>query len=125
MFFRAVQLPGADAAEITAMVELQLEKLSPLPVTHIVWSLLSDAQARRGRPDALQTVIVIIAARSYVEEFLGEIQAQGFLADRIESPGLDQLLSVKMNEDGVWIFPGRSGEPVLLAWHYGGAPSRI
>ena len=69
----------------------------------------------------LQTVIVIIAARSCVEELLGGIQAQGFLADRIEAPGLDQLLSVKMNEDGLWLYPGGRGEPALLAWHYGGA----
>ena len=120
VFFRAVQLPGADAAEITSMVELQLEKLSPLPVTHIVWSLYLMPKPA-GKPDVLQTVIVIIAARGYVEEFLGAIQEQGFLADRIESPGLDQLLSVKMNEDGLWIFPGGPGEPALMAWHYGGA----
>jgi hypothetical protein len=120
VFFRAVQLPAADAAETASMVELQLEKLSPLPVTHIVWSLHLMPKPP-GKPDALQTAIVIIAARSYVEEFLGGIQDQGFLADRIESPGLDQLLSVKMNEDGLWIFPGGTGEPVLLAWHYGGA----
>jgi hypothetical protein len=120
VFLRAVQLPGADAAEITSMVELQLEKLSPLPVTHIVWSLYLMPKAE-GKPEVLQTVIVIIAARSYVEEFLGGIEEQGFLADRIEAPGLDQLLSVKMNEDGLWIFPGGPGEPALLAWHYGGA----
>jgi len=120
VFFRAAQLPGADAAEISAMVELQLEKLSPLPVTHIVWSLYLMPKPA-GKQNVLQTVIVIIAARGYVEEFLGGIQEQGFLADRLESPGLDQLLSVKMNEDGLWIFPGGPGEPSLIAWHYGGA----
>jgi hypothetical protein len=119
VFFRAVQLPGADAAEIAAMVELQLEKLSPLPVTHIVWSLYLMPPVA-GKPDALRTVIVIIAARGYVEEFLGELEHQGFLADRIECPALDQLLSAKMNEDGLWFFPGGAGEPALIAWHYGG-----
>jgi hypothetical protein len=119
VFFRAVQLPGADAAEIAAMVELQLEKLSPLPVTHVVWSLYLMPKPA-GKADALQTVIVIIAERSYVEEFLGVIEGQGFLADRIEAPGLDQLLSVQMKEDGLWIFPGVPGEPSLIAWHYGG-----
>lgn len=120
VFFRAAQLPGADAAEISSMVELQLEKLSPLPVTHIVWSLYLMPKPA-GKADVLQTVIVIIAARSYVEEFLSGIEGQGFLADRLECPGLDQLLSVKMNEDGLWIFPGGPGEPALIAWHYGGA----
>jgi len=120
VFFRAAQLPGADTAEIASMVELQLEKLSPLPVTHIVWSFYLMPQSP-GKPDALRTVIVIIAARSYVEELLGELEGRGFLADRIECPGLDQLLSAKMNEDGLWFFPGAAEEPVLLAWHYGGA----
>jgi hypothetical protein len=120
VFFRAVQLPGADAAEIAAMVELQLEKLSPLPVTHIVWSLYLMPRIE-GKPDALRTVIVVIAARSYVEEFLGDLERQGFLADRIECPGLDQLLLAKMNGDGLWFFPGGTGEPALIAWHYGGA----
>jgi hypothetical protein len=120
VFFRAVQLPGADAAEIAAMVELQLEKLSPLPVTHIVWSLYLMPR-NESKPDTLRTVIVIIAARGYVEEFLGDLERQGFLADRIECPGLDQLLSAKMNGDGLWFFPGGPGEPALIAWHYGGA----
>jgi len=120
VFLRAAQLPGADPAEIAAMVELQLEKLSPLPVTHIVWSFYLMPQVA-GKPDALRTVIVIIAARAYVEEFLGDIERQGFLADRIECPGLDQLLSAKMTGDGLWFFPGGLGEPALMAWHYGGA----
>jgi len=91
VFLRAVHLPGTDTAEIASMVELQLEKLSPLPVTHLVWSFYLMPQTA-GKPDALRTVIVIIAARSYVEEFLGELEGRGFLADRIECPGLDQLL---------------------------------
>jgi hypothetical protein len=119
VFLRSVQLPGADAAEIAAMVELQLEKLSPLPVTHIVWSYYLMPRSE-DKPDALRTVIVIIAARSYVEELLGGLERQGFLADRLECPGLDQLLSAKMNGDGLWFFPGGEGEPALMAWHYGG-----
>jgi hypothetical protein len=118
VFFRAVSLPSSDPAEVASMVELQLEKLSPLPVTHIVWSIyllprLSD------KPDALQVVIVIIAARSAVEEFLGQLEGEGFLADRLEAPGLEQLLAAKINEEGVWIFAGAAGEPALVAWWYG------
>ena len=39
----------------------------------------------------LQTVVVVIAARNVVEEFLGELEGQGYLADRLELPLLDQL----------------------------------
>ncbi|MGD1084039.1 MAG: hypothetical protein ABSA47_04710 [Verrucomicrobiota bacterium] len=121
VFFRAVQLPGADAAEIAAMLELQLEKLSPLPVTHVVWSYYLAPRPATAKPDALQNVIVVIASRAYVEEYLGELQLQGFQPDRIESPALDQLLAARMNGDGVWIFPGAQGDPVLMVWQYAGS----
>ncbi len=55
VFFRALQLPSSDAAEIASMVELQLEKVSPLPVTHIVWSVYLLPR-RTDKPDSLQTV---------------------------------------------------------------------
>jgi hypothetical protein len=119
VFFRAAQLPTSDPAEIASMVELQLEKLSPLPVTHIVWSIYLLPRAA-DKPDALQTVIVIIAARSAVEAFLGQLEAEGYISDRLEAPGLEQLLAAKINEEGIWIFAGAAGEPALVAWCYGG-----
>lgn len=118
VFLRVVQLPPADSSEMSQMVELQLEKLSPLPVTHIVWSIY--LLPRPANAEALQTVIVIIASRNAVEEFLGHLETEGFLADRLESPGLDQLLAAHIQRDGVWIFPGAAGEPALVAWWYGG-----
>src|SRR5262245_48620189 len=38
VFLRVLQIPKADLAETQSMVELQLEKVSPLPVAQIVWS---------------------------------------------------------------------------------------
>jgi hypothetical protein len=118
VFFRSVQLPSSDPAEVASMVELQLEKLSPLPVTHVVWSIYLLPRPA-DKPDRLQLVIVIIAARSAVEEFLGVLEAEGFLADRLEAPGLEQLLASNINEDGVWIFTGEAGEPALVVWRCG------
>ena len=124
VFLRAVQLPGADAAELTAMVELQLEKLSPLPVTHIVWSYyVMPRQA--GSPEGLHTVIVILAALSFVEELLGQLEAQGFMTDRLEAPRLDQLLATKFHDEGAWIFVGEAHEPILIAWWSGGTLQNI
>lgn len=129
IFLRAIQLPSNDLAEIRSMVELQIEKLSPLPVAQIVWSihLLPNtanppAPAAEGEPAhvALQTVIVIIAGRGYVEEFLGDLENQGFLTDRLEVPGLEQLIATKTSENGVWIYPNAPGEPLLIAWWSGG-----
>ena len=38
VFLRVVQLPQCADDELTSMVELQLEKLAPLPVTQIAWN---------------------------------------------------------------------------------------
>jgi hypothetical protein len=124
IFFRAVQLPPGDPGEMAAMVELQMEKLSPLPVTHIVWSFY-PMPLPAGKKDALQTVLVIIAARSAVEEFLGQLQSAGFQPDRLEAPGLEQLLAAHITGDGVWIFTGDPGDPALAAWWFDGAMQNL
>jgi hypothetical protein len=124
VYLRSIQLPAGEAAEVLQMVELQMEKLSPLPVTQAVWSVYVMPRPD-NTPDALQTVIVIIAGRREVEEYLGQLETQGFLADRLEAPGLDQLLSVDIRQEGVWIVPGALGEPALVAWWYGGTVQHI
>jgi hypothetical protein len=118
VFLRAVQFPRSDYDETVSMVELQLEKLSPMPVAQIVWSIHLVPHATGNQ----QTVIVIIVARSVVEEFLGQLEQQGFMADRLEAPGLDELLATPIKEDGTWIYPsaGDGKSTALAAWWYGG-----
>ncbi len=118
VFLRVTQLPRSDFNETLSMVELQLEKLSPMPVAQIVWSIQILPHAEGD----LQTVIVIIAARSSVEEFLGKLEEQGYQADRIELPLLDQLQTTAITEDGAWIYPEAAGgkNSALVAWWYGG-----
>src|ERR1044072_4473508 len=83
VFLRVLQLPPADTTEETAsMVELQLEKVSPLPTAQIVWTFESLPR-RAGQP---QTAIVVIAPRNIVEEYLGKLETDGYLADRLEVP---------------------------------------
>src|SRR5262249_37161738 len=96
----------------------QLEKLSPMPVTQVVWSIHVLPHAE----ESLQTIIVMIVARDVVEEFLGKLEGQGYLADRLELPLLDQLQATSITEDGAWIYPQpRSGQnSALVAWWYGG-----
>jgi hypothetical protein len=138
VFLRVIELPRSTFDETFAMVELQLEKLSPIPVTQIVWTIhvLShhgkSPQRDGARPAAaagepakaedLQTVVVVIAERSVVEEFLGKLEGRGYLADRLEVPMLDQLEAVSPEEDGAWIYPvalaGQSA--ALVAWRSGG-----
>ena len=118
VFLRVAQFPASNFEETVAMVELQLEKLSPIPVTQVVWSI----QVLRHAEGNLQTVIVMIAARNAVEEFLGKLEGQGYMADRLEMPRLDLLRATKVTQDGAWIYPDpASATPTaLVAWWYGG-----
>jgi hypothetical protein len=128
VFLRVVELPASNADETFSMVELQLEKLSPIPVTQIVWTMhvlgthQSPARAD-GTVESWQTVVVVIVARAVVEEFLGKLERDGFLADRLEAPMLDQLEAISPKEDGTWIFPLTIGgqNAALVAWWFGGA----
>ncbi len=118
VFFRVVHLPQSSFDETFSMVELQLEKLSPIPVTQVVWSMHVLPQ----RAGNLQTLIVTFVERKAVEEFLGQLEGQGYLADRLELPILDQLLATPIGEDGAWIYPRALGgkNTALVAWWYGG-----
>ncbi len=118
VFLRVVQLPMSDFEETVSMVDLQLEKLSPMPLGQIVWSI----QVLHHSEGNMQTVIVMMVARSVVEEFLGKLEAQGFLADRLEFPRLDQLMATVTKGDGAWIYPETTGirNIALVAWWYGG-----
>jgi hypothetical protein len=118
VFLRVAQLPRSDFNETLAMVELQLEKLSPMPVAQIAWSIHILPHAEGN----LQTVVVMMVERGIVEEFLGRLEGQGFLADRLELPLLDQLQTTAITEDGAWIYPEAAGgkNSALVAWWYKG-----
>jgi hypothetical protein len=128
VFLRVVELPAASADETFSMVELQLEKLSPIPVTQIVWTMhtlgthQSVAKAD-GTVETLQMIIVVIASRAAVEEFMGRLEREGFLSDRLEVPMLDQLEAVAPKSDSAWIFPiTMAGQnAALVGWWFGGA----
>ena len=78
---------------------------------------------RSRRRRHLQTIIVVIVERNVVEEFLGKLETQGFLADRLEVPMLDQLAATPATEDGAWIYPAllNGQNAALVAWWFGGA----
>jgi hypothetical protein len=130
VFLRVIELPKSNFDETLAMVELQLEKLSPIPVTQIVWTMhvLSSPAGSGVAAGNLQTLVVVIVARSAVEEFLGKLEARDFQADRLEVPFLDQLEMDGSSHQGgteadAWIYPlwlgGQSA--ALVAWWCGGA----
>ncbi|MGO9587554.1 MAG: hypothetical protein ACLP2Y_15290 [Limisphaerales bacterium] len=138
VFLRVIELPRSNFEETFAMVELQLEKLSPVPVAQIVWTIrilsrYSDpprqneaeggtkaeaATSAESKAEDLQTVVVVIAERGVVEEFLGKLEGRGYLADRLEVPMLDQLEATPATEDGVWMYPLvlAGQKAMLVAW---------
>ena len=125
VFLRVAELPAANADETFSMVELQLEKLSPIPVTQIVWTMHvlgthQSAAKADGTVESMQSIIVVIAARAAVEEFLGRLERDGFLSDRLEVPMLDQLEAVAPQGDSVWLFPLSLGgqNAALVAWWF-------
>jgi len=125
VFLRVAQFPISTPEETRAMVELQLEKLSPIPVTQALWTmqiLPPTAPTAEGEGDKLQTIVVVIVARDVVEQFLGKLEAQGYFADRLELPMLDQLQTTRVAGNGAWVYPETHGvnQQALVAWWYGG-----
>lgn len=121
VFLRVLNVPATDAAELRSMVELQLERLSPMPVAQIVWSYESFG----NNADGSQTVVVVIAARTAVEQFLGALEKDGYLADRLEVPFLRELRATTPDAEGVWLYPlvntaAGAQTSCLAAWWYGG-----
>ncbi len=125
VFLRVAQFPVSTPEETRAMVELQLEKLSPIPVTQALWTMiiLPKTNAPGAEADKLQTIVVIVVARNVVEDFLGKLEGQGYMADRLELPMLDQLQATRVAGDGAWVYPEASNgitKHALVAWWYGG-----
>jgi hypothetical protein len=124
VFLRVAQFPASTPEETRAMVELQLEKLSPIPVTQALWTMqVLPKAAPAGEAEKLQTIVVIIVARSVVEDFLGRLEGQGYMADRLELPMLDQLQATHVAGDGAWVYPEATNgitRHALVAWWYGG-----
>lgn len=121
VFLRVVHLPAADLGELLAMVELQLEKLSPIPTNQIVWSV-ELVPAAPGAAESMQTAVVIVVARDVVEKFLGHLETQGYLPDRLEIPFLHQVLRAVPGRNSVCVYPVQE-EPktiCLVAWWYQG-----
>lgn len=120
VFLRVAELPASNHDELLSMVELQLEKLSPLPLTQIVWGI--EPLPATGGVGSMQSVVLIIVSRHEVESQLGQLESTGFMADRLELPELQQLLAAHKPDDGIWFLPreNENGASVLIAWWYQG-----
>ena len=126
VFLRVLHLPPCEESEVVSMVEFQLEKLSPLPITQIVWTveLVPTAQSAPGTP---RTVLVLIAAWDEVETHLGALEANGYLADRLELPMVHELVARAVTENSAWVYPRKDGEnnSCVIAWWFGGVLQQV
>jgi hypothetical protein len=122
VYLRALQLPSSDPAEIRSMIELQLEKISPIPSARAVWT----AAAIGPMTNNLQPVVAVILPREEVEAFLGTLEKEGYQTDRLELPLLDQLLATKFIGDGIWIYVDQASPARCLSvWWFQGMPRHI
>lgn len=119
VFFCVLQLPHCGEAELPGMVELQLDKISPLPSAQTVWTFERVPVFRTDR--AQQTVVVMIAERSVVERYAGELERVGYRPDRMEPAVLHQVMAAPQGgalPDGAWIYPRFTDSQVhcTVAW---------
>jgi len=123
VFFRVLQLPLCEPRELPGMVELQLDKISPLPLGQAVWTFEVVPAYRTDH--IKQTVVVMIAERAVVEKYVGELEKIGYRPDRLETPVLHQVMTTPQGgkrPDGAWIYPRFVDERVIctVAWWDGG-----
>jgi hypothetical protein len=114
VFLQLVLLPTDDPTEVPAMLEHQIEKISPFPVAQIVWGHhVLPQRPKEGLP-----VIVVVAERTGLEATLGGLEKRGFFADCVESPVLQLIVGTSVETDGAYVFHWTDGEHTecLVGW---------
>ena len=120
IFLRVINLPKAEeeeTEELTQMLEFQLEKLSPAPVSQIIWTFDTVPC-----PDPTQqTVILIIVQRNAINHLLTDLEDSGFYADKLIFPWVNSLANQVENENTITLRTELNEENdqvrVLFTWH--------
>ncbi len=122
VFLHLLELPTTDPAEMASMVELQLEKLSPLPVNQVAWS----AEPLGPAGSTSTAVIVVLAPHSDVDRRLVELEEHGFVTDRLEVALVRELAEVAKG-DGLWLLtdPDLAPNVAIAAWNLGDRWRRV
>lgn len=123
-FVRVIDLPASDAAEAASMIELQLERLSPLPPSQVVWAVepLAQPAAPASTTAPRLTALLLMTARSAAEEHLARLDAVGYPADQLDVALAREFAETGPGPDGVWIWleEAPAGWTALAAWRAGG-----
>ncbi|MCS1411564.1 MAG: hypothetical protein M2R45_04764 [Verrucomicrobia subdivision 3 bacterium] len=115
VFLRTIQLPECEREEeLRQMLEFQLEKLSPAPISQIVWSYEIIPSSAEGQV----TVLLIIVEATIVESELERFESAGCQPDRLEVPWCHELVLVDRATDQLWVRLGQQGDDIvaLTAW---------
>ncbi len=75
--------PDAVQSDLASAAELQISRLSPVPVAQIAWALGTPSPG--SQPDTV-TVPVTLLLRSTVDPWLETLRAQSVRVDRLETP---------------------------------------
>lgn len=128
VFLKVIHLPGEAPEELRMMVELQLEKLSPVPLAQLVWDIqilpnpeklpLPEPDPEHPEEQIRQmyryAVVVLMAERGAIENFLGLLEESSFHADRLELPFLHEILQSPATKNGLYVYPMHCGTKTLV-----------
>jgi hypothetical protein len=87
VFFRILSLPTTDVSEIPDMIELQLERISPLPVNQIFWTYELLPGLNSGSTATTNTLVCIVEQKA-VYNLASDLESRHFYPDRIAPDNL-------------------------------------
>ena len=118
VYLKVTHLPTDNSDEVGDMLELQIEQLSPIPVSQLVWTYEiypSDVENQI-------TVCLFMAETRRLDDLLDEMESHGFQPDTTLPPQLAQIWAIEPTEETcVYICPEQTEEGVscFSAWFSG------
>lgn len=124
VFFRVIELPTVELGEIDEMLELQMERLSPLPPSQVFWSyeIIQNVPGADEDQATTTTVLVIIAEQKEVYRFVSDLESRNFYADRVSIDNLGNFLHPPDRSDLLRLISTNRGDyfQILVQWWIGG-----
>lgn len=118
VFYRILNLPTVEESEIPEMVELQLERISPLPPNQIYWSweILRDHE-QTGESNHTNVLVSIVEQKT-VHNFCSDLESRNFYADMVSIGHLLHFKDVPDRQDVLRIHATRKDEAAecLIQW---------
>lgn len=118
VFLRVVELPPCSSEEIRSMLELQIDVLSPLPASEVLWSYAElPTNPAKGR-----RVLLVIVPAQQLQHAIAQCEELGFAPDRVDFPCLMPLLDPPSSPDlvRVWLWPADKVQVLICGfWNKG------